>query len=292
MPTKTPPKASIDLNKKRARCVPKTPEPQRKAKTNSGISPVRTAEWWYEKYFEQGLETGHWNLQKLPGWCQATGRLNPEAKPPHERTLLRWSSQFKWRERRIDDLRHLTEKARARIEEMILLRSMNSYRNWMRTADDLKKQVALFLNAAEVYDEELGWIERKDPFAPETRPTRLRTRLLKEYGGRGNPLNHANLERLVKVALNVQTTLPKLLPPGLQMEQQEEDQRGALTIVTPDKGQIAELSAGFGKLVQALAEKTEQRRIERGLNVFGGPIEEPPPLDAPGRDMLELGRPP
>jgi hypothetical protein len=112
-------------------------------------------------------------------------------------------------------------------------------------------------------------------------------RLPSEFGGRGNPLNHANLERLMKVALNVQTTLPKLLPPGLQIEEQE-DKREALTIVTPDKGQIAELSAGFGKLVQALAEKTEQRRIERGLNVFGEKIEEPPPLDAPGRDMLEL----
>ena len=190
-------------------------------------------------------------------------------------------------EKRAEDLRHLTERARENIEERILLRSFSSYQNWMKTADDLEKHVMLFLNAAEVYDEQLGWIERKDPFDAETRPTRLRMRLPSEFGGRGNPLNHANLERLMKVALNAQLTLPKLLPPGLQLEEQA-DQRDALTIVTPDKGQIAELSAGFGKLVEKLVERTEERRIERGLNVFGEKIEEPPPLDAPGRDMLEL----
>jgi hypothetical protein len=83
----------------------------------------------------------------------------------------------------------------------------------------------------------------------------------------------------------VHNVLPSVLPPGVGVE---DDQREALTIITPDKAQIAELSADFGKLVEKLVERTEQRRIERGLNVFGEKIEEPPPLDAPGRDMLEL----
>jgi hypothetical protein len=171
MPTKTPPKALIALSKNREQRVPKTPEAQRKAKANSGISPERTAEWWYEKYLEQGLETGHWNIQKLPGWCQATGRLGYDEKVPHERTFLRWSSRFHWVERRAQDMKLLTQRAREHIEEMIVLRAMTSYQNWVKTADDLEKHVMLFLNAAEVYDEELGWVERKDPFDAETRPT-------------------------------------------------------------------------------------------------------------------------
>jgi hypothetical protein len=51
--------------------------------------------------------------------------------------------------------------------------------------------------------------------------------------------------------------------------------------------QVAELGAKFGRLVMELREKTEQRKIEQGLDDFGEPIVKQG-LDAPGRGMLEL----
>jgi hypothetical protein len=119
----------------------------------------------------------------------------------------------------------------------------------------------------------------------DRRLRRHRLRLPDEYGGRGTPYNLTDLERLLNLALKAQTVLPNILPPGVGVEAEEQD---TLTLVVPDKAQIAEMTASFGKVVEALVDKTEKRRIERGLNSLGEKIVEPPSLDAPGRDMLEL----
>jgi hypothetical protein len=143
------------------------------------------------------------------------------------------------------------------------------------------------MNAAEVLDEELGWIERPNPYETETRPTRVRPRLPNEFGRRsGNIYTQANMERTVSSLEKALAALDRMLPQKIaEPEQEADDDRLVLKVASKD--QIAELGAKFGRLVMELREKTEQRKIDQGLDDFGEPIKLPA-LDAPGRDPLEL----
>jgi hypothetical protein len=140
------------------------------------------------------------------------------------------------------------------------------------------------MHVAEVEEPDGSLVEATDRADP--RPRRFRLRTPEEYGTRGAKHNLADLERLVKMASSSRASVADMLPPGVG-ESNESGQDGPLVLTVLAKDQVAELGAKFGALVEELREKTEQRRIERGLDAFGEPIINQDP-NGPGRDMLEL----
>ena len=243
---------------------------------------ARGPDWWFDAFIDYFADDHGASVNSLAAWCRTSGRLAPEEQPPSQRTLERWASKYSWQKRKLVVMQERNRAARDAINQTYQKEQLDAYKVWLQISKDADELLFRYSHVEMVQEPDGCWVEATDHADP--RPRRFRLRYPEEYGS-GTRFSFTDLEKLVNIASKVHNVLPSVLPPGVGVEV---DQRGALTIVTPDKGQIAELSAGFGKLVQALAEKTEQRRIERGLNVFGEKIEEPPPLDAPGRDMLEL----
>jgi hypothetical protein len=275
-----------------AKRVQKAKDP-RKTEGPCGGNPQRRAQisgLVVRPYFEYGLENqGTFSIYKLVGWLRGRGLLAQGETAPHVKTLERWSSKEKWVERRAKDLSALADRAELQLREGLSFRKAGRYRQLEKHVQDLSQHLELYMNVCEVFDEETGkWVERPNPYETEIRPTRIRPRLPSEFGrgSRANLYTQANMERVVSSLDKAMAALDRLLPQKIaEPESEEDDDRLVLKIVSKD--QIAELGAKFGALVEQLREKTEERRIERGLDAFGEPLINQDP-DAPGRDMLEL----
>jgi len=283
-------KKPIDLTAKRVQKQQKDPA---KGGSNAGVNAgvpgkeLRDSSWWYERYFEYGLEhQGSFNIYKLVNWCRGKGYLAQEDSVPHIRTIERWSTGEKWVERRSNDLNELADRGEAQLREGLALRKVGRYRQLEKHVEDLSRHLDLYMNACEVFDGE-HWVDRPNPYEAETRPTRVRPRLPFEFGRRtGNVYTQANMERTVSSLDKALAALDRIVPQKIaEPEKEQDDERLVLRVMAKD--QVAELGAKFGRLVTQLREVTEQRKIERGLDDFGEPLVKQD-LEAPGRDMLEI----
>jgi hypothetical protein len=239
-------------------------------------------DWWFDAFIEYFADDQGASVNTLSAWCRKSGRLASDEQPPSQRTLERWASKYSWQKRKLVVMQERVRAARDAINQTYQKEQLDAYKVWLQISKDANQLLFLYGHVEEVQEPDGSWVKATDHADP--RPRRFRLRYPEEYGG-GTRFTLMDFEKLVNIASKVHTVLPSVLPPGVGVE---DNQRDALTMVVPDKAQIAELTASFGKVVEALVDKTEKRRVERGLNSFGEKIAEPPPLDAPGRDMLEL----
>jgi hypothetical protein len=117
-------------------------------KPGTNVGPTDTklkdTEWWYQKYFEYGLEhQGTFSLHRLVNWCRGKGYLAQEDSVPALRTLERWSTKEDWVGRRSKDLSELADRGVAQLQEGLQLRKVGRYRQLEKHVEDLWRHLKL-----------------------------------------------------------------------------------------------------------------------------------------------------